>query len=516
MRNHVLVRPIIAAVVLGLALYFAGDCLADASQVKAACKSQAAKAEGNCPGSKAMAPCPSEGACCGVSKTPCQAGSAAACASRCETPCSAARADAACAAGAAKCSGTCCAQSCVTCGQGCGSVRHGRRDCSCGKTSCRLYGLRCGHHMNRASSLCCPSDCQKPCCAPAGVRKITLSKSGCAGAKAGFWPVCEAEMLKQGCATKLRIKTGDDGEGIWIEREDGDRDYVYEKSSDEGGAWLGVFVQDLSPSLRKAFDLPDDLEGALVTDVVRSGPARESGIREGFVVVGFNGEPVRSAEELVDMVEDSKPGEVVELTLNRKGERIQREVTLGESPSERIVIRATPEIEKEVQLKLKDLHIERPDIELEGMAPGMGLEGGFLGVSVEDLSTDQWKKYGDRGVLVTEVMKGTPAADVGLMNGDVILAIDDQDVIDPTDLVDAIRERRPGDVVVMDVVRSGETMKMEVELGGRGVAGSMISPIAPRSKAGAEANLMKLRQRIDELEKEVQSLKKQLKESERK
>jgi membrane-associated protease RseP (regulator of RpoE activity) len=570
-KRHRLVWPLVAAVVLGLALYVAGDGLADASQVKAPCKAEQANPSA-CPGAKTMAPKPSQGVCTGASAAPCP--------TPCATPCASAGSDAA-------CSATCCSNPPRVCGPRYRRVFHDRMDCSCERTSCRLYGLRCGHSkrmMSRSGctmncpmpctdknvkvmKMKCPPGCEKPCCAPDGVHKTMLRKMGSDDAECMLMRECDDAMSSKSCDMRVRVTSGEDGECIWVEREDGgrprvmrafkecegsgatkvkkirvtksgadekavkieemggdeDEDYVYEESPNGGGAWLGVYLQDLTPELREAFDLPADLKGALVTDVVRSGPARKSGVREGFVIVGFNGKPVTSADELVKMVQASKPGEHVKLLLNRKGEEVVRRVTLEKSPQERLVIRTTPELKKKIRVKkpgmtemeveIPDIEIETPEMEPKGMAPGakaMRPAGGFLGVGVEDLPADMWKRYGDRGVLVNEVMDGSPAAAMGLETGDVILAIDGEDVVGPTDMVEGIRARGPGDVIVLNVMRNGEPMKMKAELAGRGPSGSMM---APPSHPKTGADMMKLQQRINELEKELQGLKKQLKET---
>lgn len=58
----------------------------------------------------------------------------------------------------------------------------------------------------------------------------------------------------------------------------------------------------------KAHGVPEGVAGALVTDVVSSGPATDSGIRKGFVIVGYEGSPVRSADDLIELIRRSRPG----------------------------------------------------------------------------------------------------------------------------------------------------------------------------------------------------------------
>lgn len=92
---------------------------------------------------------------------------------------------------------------------------------------------------------------------------------------------------------------------------------------------------------------------------------------------------------------------------------------------------------------------------------GEPLDSGFLGVSGQDPTA------GDPGALVTEVVPGSPAAAAGLEVGDLIIGIDGDTVPGMTELAARIRLQAPDTVVVLDVVRNGETIVVNVTLGTR-------------------------------------------------
>ena len=75
----------------------------------------------------------------------------------------------------------------------------------------------------------------------------------------------------------------------------------------------------------------------------------------------------------------------------------------------------------------------------------------------------------ETGHQVTSVEEGTPAAEAGLQEGDVIVAIDGQSLEGETSLLDLLFALRPGDTVTLDVVRDGETLAIELTLGTRPV-----------------------------------------------
>ena len=88
-------------------------------------------------------------------------------------------------------------------------------------------------------------------------------------------------------------------------------------------------------------------------------------------------------------------------------------------------------------------------------APGSG----FLGVQAGDA--------GGQGAAVTTVGQGTPAAEAGLQAGDLITAVDDEQVADAAELVSAIAAHDGGDDVTLTISRNGEERTLEVSLGTR-------------------------------------------------
>jgi C-terminal processing protease CtpA/Prc len=96
--------------------------------------------------------------------------------------------------------------------------------------------------------------------------------------------------------------------------------------------------------------------------------------------------------------------------------------------------------------------------------------GGWLGVEVQEI-TDGLREAMDlgreKGVLVSEVIEGSPAEKAGLQKGDVILKIDDHRVAKPRTLVHVLQKLDPGDEVAVEFVRDGKSRTEKVTLGER-------------------------------------------------
>jgi putative serine protease PepD len=89
------------------------------------------------------------------------------------------------------------------------------------------------------------------------------------------------------------------------------------------------------------------------------------------------------------------------------------------------------------------------------------VEHAYLGVSLSEAES------GEEGAVVTDAVDGGPAADAGLEDGDVILQIDGEPVEAVQDVRAAVDAKQPGDAMVLEVRRDGDTERIEVELGER-------------------------------------------------
>ena len=207
--------------------------------------------------------------------------------------------------------------------------------------------------------------------------------------------------------------------------------------------WLGVSVQEMTPSLREAMKM-GDRSGLLITDVVDGSPADDADLKEEDVIVKFEGKEVEKADDFARMVRNNAPGTKVELVIIRDAEKKEVEITLGKRKKKRIRHFGWG-TDREIHL------FDRPR----------------LGVQVHALNQDlapYFKVDKNQGVLVLKVMKESPAEQAGLKAGDVITKIEDEQVSDPEDLIDVLEDYEDDDVVTVEYVRKGKKEKLEIEL----------------------------------------------------
>jgi S1-C subfamily serine protease len=111
-------------------------------------------------------------------------------------------------------------------------------------------------------------------------------------------------------------------------------------------AFIGISGGEVTPELAKAVNLPVE-EGILVQVVVEDGPADKAGIEGGTtsaeidgtevrlggdIITEINGEKVTSMDEMIELIDDSEPGDELELTIVRNRDEKTVEVTLGTQP----------------------------------------------------------------------------------------------------------------------------------------------------------------------------------------
>jgi serine protease Do len=90
----------------------------------------------------------------------------------------------------------------------------------------------------------------------------------------------------------------------------------------------------------------------------------------------------------------------------------------------------------------------------------------YVGISMQTLTPSVREAIGaqapEKGALVAEIQKGSPAEQAGVQPGDVIVALDDKPTADSRDVQQAVLQHKVGDNVTVRVWRDGKTLQMTV------------------------------------------------------
>jgi len=194
--------------------------------------------------------------------------------------------------------------------------------------------------------------------------------------------------------------------------------------------WLGISVQDLTPEMAEQFQVKEK-EGVLVAQIHPGTGAEKGGLTSGDIIKLVDDKAIKNVNELIKEIQKKKVGQKVKLSVVRDGKPTTIEVTLSAMPDK-------PEAMKEKEFEEK------------------------LGARVQEWTPQLAARYRisaeiKRGVVVISVEEGSPADDLGLQEGDVILEINRKKIETVKDFEKAIKDTNFEKGIVLRLHRRGNT-----------------------------------------------------------
>jgi serine protease DegQ len=95
---------------------------------------------------------------------------------------------------------------------------------------------------------------------------------------------------------------------------------------------------------------------------------------------------------------------------------------------------------------------------------------GWIGVEVQDISAElaeSFKLSNIRGTLIAGVLRGGPADRAGIKPGDILLAVESNEVIDSTSMLNLVAALQPGKQATLKILRNRNEMSVQVGVGKR-------------------------------------------------
>ena len=197
--------------------------------------------------------------------------------------------------------------------------------------------------------------------------------------------------------------------------------------------WLGVRIQEMTKPLAEVLDLTAK-QGALVAGVVSGSPADKGGLKEGDLIIRFDGKTVKSMKDLPKMVAETKVGKRVHVDILREGNEVRLGVMIDELD------------EKEETNRISRMDSDEGIEDIAGMllAPLDEASRDALGIDM-----------GMKGVLVEAVLRESRAWLSGLRAGDVLLSVNRIKVATVADVKQALAGRDDENTLML-LMRSGE------------------------------------------------------------
>jgi len=204
-------------------------------------------------------------------------------------------------------------------------------------------------------------------------------------------------------------------------------------------SWLGVYIQEVTPEIAEQFNLTE-AKGVLVGDVIENSPAEETGIKTGDIIKKVNDEEVNSPEELQGKIGNIEIGKEANIEIVRNGKTISFVVKIGEMPT----------VEEEGS--------ESPKEKVFSVQTGLKVESVTTKIAKElELP---WVK----GLVITEVLPGSKADDMGLQQGDIVLEANRTEVSSTGEWEKIINKLEPGDTLLLLVYRNQHTYYVPIKV----------------------------------------------------
>jgi serine protease Do len=216
-------------------------------------------------------------------------------------------------------------------------------------------------------------------------------------------------------------------------------------------SYLGIGVVDITDERARSLGLKEP-QGVEVTSVTDDSPASKAGIRQGDIILEYNGQRVEGGTQFVRMVQETPVGRKAEMQVWRNGARQSVTATIG-SRAERAFAFAVPATPFPPEMPMM------PDTPHDMFS----WRSTVLGVETEALNSQLAEFFGVKeGVLVRSVIRSSAAETAGLKAGDVIVKIDGQSVSSPRNITSLLRKSNKD--ITLTVVRNHKEMTLNVKL----------------------------------------------------
>jgi serine protease Do len=240
--------------------------------------------------------------------------------------------------------------------------------------------------------------------------------------------------------------------------------------------YLGISAIDISSDRAKALKLKEE-RGVEIVSVDEGSSAAKAGLKEGDVVLEFNGQHVEGWEQLKRLVSETPINREIKVGIWRNGAAQTLAATVGSRKDPRVAEGFVfPNAANGLPLKVDGPFLSMgPGIEMPQLRTFA--QNRAIGIFGESLGQEQQlaEYFGVKsGILIRSVMAGSAAEKAGIKAGDVIIKIDDQAVASPNEITSALRASGAKRNFNVTVMRNKKEVTLNITLeAGTSVRGSL-------------------------------------------
>ncbi len=207
---------------------------------------------------------------------------------------------------------------------------------------------------------------------------------------------------------------------------------------------IGVVIQPVTKELAESFGLAKPA-GALVSAVEKGSPAEKAGIEAGDVILKFDSKPVASSEDLPRLVGATKPGSkaLVQIMRNKAAKEVT--VVVGEMPDE-----------------TRSAQRQQRRGQPGGKPPTEAVTR--MGMTLSESTPQQREQLNIAGGVVVEEVTPGAASRAGMRKGDIILAINNQDIKSLEQFGQMLGQFEKGKIVALLVRRGANALYIPLRI----------------------------------------------------
>lgn len=251
---------------------------------------------------------------------------------------------------------------------------------------------------------------------------------------------------------------------------------VYENSF-EPRAFLGVILRNANATDKKG----KTIQGAEITEIVESTAAETCGLQVGDIITEIDGQNITNSDDIISIIQSKKPRDEIKITYLRDEKKKSVKTNLGER-NDITMSMNEEEIELELPFDLKEYNyffnpdsitIICPDSKnspcdsMKICQPFSWRSEGFKTAEAPFLGVTPSEENVESGVKIGEIVSGSCAEMMGLLEGDIIKEINGVKINNFDSLRTTIHSLKPHSPIKVMVVRDGKTKSFEGVLGAR-------------------------------------------------
>lgn len=223
------------------------------------------------------------------------------------------------------------------------------------------------------------------------------------------------------------------------------------------GSHLGVGVAEIDSERAKALNLREE-RGVEVKSVEENSPAAKAGLKDGDVVLDYNGQRVEGVSQFIRMVAETPAGRKASILISRNGATQTINATLDPGSARNNFVFSMGDVPMP---PIPPVSVRIPDLPRSLMS----WQSSALGIESESLNAQLAEYFGVKeGVLVRSVLKNSAGEKAGLKAGDVIVKVDGNKVASPREISAMLHSSRSKKTLPMTLMRSHKEVNVEVKL----------------------------------------------------